>query len=117
MADSYKHDTKKLTEIAREDILTNLQQLLVTQQVSPNTFTTCLHILVIFASGVPTLGATLLDHNMAKTLQQLLVVDTVGVAGSSSTKDPESIKIIPRSPQVLERRSGQNIPSGACSGH
>ena len=27
LADSYKHDTKKLTEIARED-LTNLQQLL-----------------------------------------------------------------------------------------
>ena len=42
----------------------------------------CLHILVIFASGVP----TLLDHN--KT--------------TSSTKDPESIaEIIPRSPQKL----------------
>ena len=33
-----------------------------------------LHTLVIFTSSVPTLGATLLDHNMAKTLQQLLVV-------------------------------------------
>ena len=101
LADSYKHDIKKLTEIAREDILTNLQQLLVTQQVSPNTFTTCLHILVIFASGVPTLGPTLLDHNMAKTLQQLLVVDTAAVAGSSSSKDPDTIEIIPRSPQEL----------------
>ena len=28
LADSYKHDTKKLTEIARDDILSNLQQLL-----------------------------------------------------------------------------------------
>ena len=28
LADSYKHDTKKLTEIARDDVLTNLQQLL-----------------------------------------------------------------------------------------
>ena len=101
LADSYKHDTKKLTEIAREDILANLQTLLVTQQVSPSTFTTCLHILVLFASGVPTIGATLLDHNMAKTLQQLLVVDTVGVAGSSSSKDPETIEIISRSPQEL----------------
>ena len=38
---------------------------------------------------------------MAKTLQQLLVVDTVGMAGSSRTKDPESIEIIPRSLQEL----------------
>ena len=72
----------------------------MTQQVSPNTFTTCLHILVIFASGVPTLGQTLVDHNMARTLQQLLVVDTVAVAGSS--KEPDTvIEIIPRSPQEL----------------
>ena len=38
---------------------------------------------------------------MAKTLQQLLVVDTVGMAGSSRTKDPESIEIIPLSLQEL----------------
>ena len=38
---------------------------------------------------------------MAKTLQQLLVVNTVGVAGSSSIKDPETIDIIPQSPQEL----------------
>ena len=69
--------------------------------MSPSSFTTCLHILVIFASGVPTLGSTLLDHNMAKTLQQLLVVETHGSMPGSS-KDPDSsIEIIPRSPQEL----------------
>ena len=34
LADSYKHDQARLGEIAREDVLTNLQQLLVTQQVT-----------------------------------------------------------------------------------
>ena len=56
---------------------------------------------MLFASGVPTLGSTLLDHNMAKTIQQLLVVETVSVAGSSTSKDVDSIEIIPRSPQEL----------------
>eukprot|EP00092_Neocalanus_flemingeri_P014477 GFUD01015622.1.p1 GENE.GFUD01015622.1~~GFUD01015622.1.p1 ORF type:complete len:1754 (-),score=538.42 GFUD01015622.1:509-5770(-) len=101
LADSYKHDTKKLTEIAREDILTNLQQLLVTQQVSPNTFTTCLHILVVFASNVPTIGRTLLGNSMAKTLQQLLVEEVQNLPGSSTSKESDSIDIIPRSPQEL----------------
>ena len=79
----------------------------MTQQVSPNTFTTCLHILVIFASGVPTLGPTLLDNNMARTLQQLLVVDQVSsTAGHPSTSKElatvtDTIEIIPRSPQEL----------------
>ena len=101
LADSYKHDSKKLTEIAREDILTNLQTLLVTQNVSPNTFTTCLHILVVFASNVSTIGKTLLDNSMAKTLQQLLVVEVQNLPGSSTSKDNDSIEIIPRSPQEL----------------
>ena len=35
------------------------------------------------------------------TLQQLRVVDTVGVAGSSSSMDPETIEFISQSPQEL----------------
>ena len=72
----------------------------MTQQVSPNTFTTCLHILVLFASGVPTIGGSLLDNNMAQTLQKLLVVEPQTL--SSSSKDTESsMDIIPRSPQEM----------------
>ena len=101
LADSYKHDTKKLTLIARDDVLTNLQQLLVTQQVSPNTFTTCLHILVLFASNVPTIAQTLLANNMAKTLHQLLVSTLPRETAGSSKDHDNSLDIIPRSPQEL----------------
>ena len=47
----------------------------------------CLNILVVFASGVPTIGGSLLDNNMAQTLQQLLVVES---------KESDSIDIIPQ---------------------
>ena len=67
--------------------------------MSPNTFTTCLHILVLFASGVPTIGGNLLDNNMAQTLQELLVVETQNI--SSSSKESESMDIIARSPQEM----------------
>ena len=57
LADSFKLDAAKLEEIAKPEVLTNLQQLLVTQPlVSPNTFTTCLHILVILAGNGSKIG-------------------------------------------------------------
>jgi hypothetical protein len=47
------------------DILSNLQRLLVSQQqqpalVTPNTFTLCLHILVVLASNSTTISLQLL---------------------------------------------------------
>jgi E3 ubiquitin-protein ligase TRIP12 len=100
LADSYKHDAKRLALVARSDVLTNLQQLLVTQQVSPHTFTTCLHILVLVASSVPTIAQTLLANDMAKTLHQLLVSTLPREAAGSSKDHDSSFDIIPRSPQV-----------------
>lgn len=117
LADSYKHDNKKLTEVAgREELLTNLQTLLVTPGVSPNTFTTCLHILVLFASNVSSIGHTLLANSMARTLHQLLVVPSTNVSTTDSSTPGSSrdqaistlgdsschnIEIIPRSPGEL----------------
>lgn len=46
LADSYKLDKERLAEIGKPEVLANLQELLKQQTVSPNTFTTCLHILV-----------------------------------------------------------------------
>ena len=64
LADSYKHDTAKLEEIARPEVLTNLQQLLVTQPlVPPNTFTTCLHILVVLAGNGSKIGQQVSNVN------------------------------------------------------
>jgi hypothetical protein len=65
LADSYKLDTAKLAQVARPDILANLQRLLVSQQtqpalITPNTFTLCLHILVVLASNSTSISLQLL---------------------------------------------------------
>jgi hypothetical protein len=73
LADSYKLDTAKLAQVARPDILSNLQRLLVTQPalVTPNTFTLCLHILVVLASNSATISLQLLRQDLGRTLHQV----------------------------------------------
>ena len=73
--------------------------------MSPATFTACLHILVIFAGNVPTIGRTLLNNNMGRTLQQLLVQDRP--AAQAETGQTVNIEIIPRSPQVKTNKTSR----------
>ena len=54
---------------------------------------------------------------MAKTLQQLLVVNTVGVAGSSSIKDPETIDIIPHASLASARPGNKQFTVNLTSRH
>ena len=83
-------------DIGREDIRTNLQQLLDTQQVSLNTVTTCIH------SPHPCHLCQWCPHPRRHPPGQQHGKDlSAAVAGSSSTKDPESIDIISRSLQEL----------------
>jgi len=60
-----KHKFRKYFTCVCTDILSNLQRLLVSQQqqpalVTPNTFTLCLHILVLLASNSTTISLQLL---------------------------------------------------------
>jgi E3 ubiquitin-protein ligase TRIP12 len=103
-------------QVARPDILSNLQRLLVSQQaqpalITPNTFTLCLHILVVLASNSPTISLALLRQDLGRTLHQLLVADkTLQPSTSTSSKmantsssnqDHEHIELVPHSGQEL----------------
>jgi len=117
LADSFKLDAAKLQEIAKPQVLTNLQQLLVTQPlVSPNTFTTCLHILVILAGNGSKIGQQLLKQDMGRTIHQLLVSSEPVESSPGSSKvsgsnrqvsgifpsaHDQDIDLVPRSPQEL----------------
>ena len=75
LAESYKNDMNRLRDVAKPEVLANLQQILATNPptVSSNTFVTVLHILVIMASHGSTVGPMLLKKDIATTLRQLLV--------------------------------------------
>ena len=75
LAESYKNDRYKLADLARPDVLANLQQILVTNppNVSSNTFVTVLHILVLMSSNGSDVGLLLLEENIGSTMRQLLV--------------------------------------------
>jgi len=107
LADSYKLDKDRVAEIAKPEVLANLQELLQQPTVSPNTFTTCLHILVVLTSNNPTTSLHLLKQNMGETLKKLLVVPAFTENLPSSSKstnqglDTDLLELIPRSPQEL----------------
>ena len=52
LAESYKNDMNRLRDVAKPEVLENLQKILSANPpaVSSNTFVTVLHILVIMAS-------------------------------------------------------------------
>ena len=71
----YKNDKNRLRDIAKPDVLANLQQILVANptNVSSNTFVTVLHILVIMSSHGSAVGPLLMQENIGATIRQLLV--------------------------------------------
>lgn len=75
LAESYKNDRVRLRDIAKPEVLSNLQQILITNPptVSSNTFVTVLHVLVIIASHGSDVGPALLKNKMGETIRQLLV--------------------------------------------
>ncbi|XP_040569275.1 E3 ubiquitin-protein ligase TRIP12 [Lepeophtheirus salmonis] len=77
LAESYKNDKNKLKEIATPEVIYNLQRILVSDPpiVSPNTFVTVLHILVVMSSHGSEVGLLLLRQKIGSTLRQLLIND------------------------------------------
>lgn len=97
LAESYKNDRIKLAELARPEVLANLQQILVTNppNVSSNTFVTVLHILVLMSSNGSDVGLLLLEENIGSTMRQLLV----GTGKVDLAK--EEFDLVQRNPQEL----------------
>ena len=122
LVDSYKLDTAKLAQVARPVILTNLQRLLVSQPaqpalVTPNTFTLCLHILVVLASNSPTISLALLRQDLGRTLHQLLVADkTLQPSTSSSSSSSKISTSLVQDHEVMDLvpRSGQELYEMTC---
>ena len=75
LAESYKNDMNRLRDVAKPEVLENLQKILSANPptVSSNTFVTVLHILVIMASHGSAVGPMLLKKEIGTTLRQLLV--------------------------------------------
>ena len=75
LAESYKNDMNRLRDVAKPEVLENLQKILSANPptVSSNTFVTVLHVLVIMASHGSAVGPMLLKKEIGVTIRQLLV--------------------------------------------
>ncbi|RWS04790.1 putative E3 ubiquitin-protein ligase TRIP12-like protein, partial [Dinothrombium tinctorium] len=92
LVDSYQNDANILSEIAGNNLLNNVQQLLLVSPpiISTGTFVMVIRMLATMCSSSPRLAVELLKLNISETLRFLLL-------GTSSAK--EEIELTPRSPQ------------------
>ncbi|KAM8854091.1 E3 ubiquitin-protein ligase TRIP12 isoform 2-T6 [Synchiropus picturatus] len=96
LVDNFQHEENLLQEVASQDLLTNIQQLLV---VTPPVLSSGMFIMVVrmfslMCSNCPCLAVQLMKQNIAETLRFLL-------CGASNGSCPEQIELVPRSPQEL----------------
>uniref|UniRef100_A0A8D8MAI1 E3 ubiquitin-protein ligase n=1 Tax=Cacopsylla melanoneura TaxID=428564 RepID=A0A8D8MAI1_9HEMI len=94
LVESFQNEPDKLREIASDELLTNIQQLLVVSPplISSGTFITVLRMLSTMCAHCSDLALTLLKLNIADTLCYLL---------TSSPTNKTQIELISRSPQEL----------------
>lgn len=94
LVDSFQTDPAKLREIASDELLSNIQQLLVVSPplISSGTFITVLRMLSTMCVNCSDLALTLLKLNIADTLCYLL---------TSSPTNKSQMELIQRSPQEL----------------
>ncbi|RWS30969.1 E3 ubiquitin-protein ligase TRIP12-like isoform X1 [Leptotrombidium deliense] len=92
LVDCYQHDSNILSEIAGNNLLNNVQQLLLVSPplISTGTFVMVIRMLATMCSVSPHLAVQLLKLNISETLRFLLL-------GTSASK--EEIELTPRSPQ------------------
>ncbi|KAJ8973590.1 hypothetical protein NQ317_010027 [Molorchus minor] len=93
LVDSFQLEPSRLQEIASNELLSNLQQLLVVTPpiVSTGTFITVLRMLSVMCANCPDLALTLLKQNIAETLLYLLT--------GSAEVNQDDVDLIPRQPQ------------------
>jgi E3 ubiquitin-protein ligase TRIP12 len=105
LVENFQRDRLILKEIASHQVLTNMQQLLVTQPavVSPSIFVTVLHTIYLMCANCNELAIELLENNIAGTFKQLLVgAKTTSEQDQTLLKQHETIEILSsRSPQEL----------------
>lgn len=95
LVDSFQSEPTRLQEIASNELLTNLQQLLVVTPpvISTGTFITVLRMLSLMCANCPDLALTLLRQNIAETLLYLLT--------GSVEANQDEVELIQRQPQEL----------------
>jgi len=97
LAESFKNDRGRLKDLARPDVLKNLQRLLSAspQQAPSSTFVAVLHVLVVMSSYGSDVGPLLLEGGIGNTLKRLLVNQTASSAvASTSTASEDSIELV-----------------------
>ncbi|XP_060862971.1 E3 ubiquitin-protein ligase TRIP12 isoform X1 [Metopolophium dirhodum] len=95
LVENFQSDPIKLKEIASDELLTNLQQLVVASPpvMSTNTFIMVLRMMSTLCTNCPELSQTLLKNNIAETLGYLLT--------GSPSPELTQIELLPRSSQEL----------------
>ena len=109
LAESYKNDMNRLRDVAKPEVLSNLQQILASNppSVSSNTFVTVLHILVIMASHGSAVGPMLLKKDIGTTIRQLLVKSRgPGNFAGHSTSNRRGVTLASTSAQAHESHNG-----------
>lgn len=102
LVESFQHDSTKLQEIAKKDLLKNCQQLLVVTPsiLNSGTFTNVIRMLSIMCANCPDLAITLLKIDIDATLLYLLTgsSDTLATRRTNGNTD---IELVERNPQEL----------------
>ncbi|XP_050539667.1 E3 ubiquitin-protein ligase TRIP12 isoform X2 [Daktulosphaira vitifoliae] len=95
LVDNFQSDSSRLKEIASDELLTNLQQLVISSPpiISTSTFIMVLRMMSTLCTNCPELSQTLLKHNIAETLSYLLT--------GSPSPELSQIELLPRSSQEL----------------
>lgn len=93
LVECFQYDTKYLKEIASQNLLSNILELLLLSPtiLSTQTFTTIIRMLALICASCPELAIFLLNLNIAETLCYLLIGNT----------DNYNIKLTPRGHQEL----------------
>ncbi|KAI1287488.1 E3 ubiquitin-protein ligase TRIP12 [Halotydeus destructor] len=105
MVESYQREPEKLSEIAGNNLLSNLQQLLVVVPplLSNSTFVMVIRMMATLCSACPHLAVELLKLNVAETLKTLLV-------GPNSGEDVELLSRNPNEMYEITSLIGELLP-------
>ena len=102
LVENFQRDRLILKEIASHSVLTNMQQLLVSQPpvVSPSIFVTILHTIYLMCANCNELAIDLLENKIANTFRKLLV-GSKSTSTTITTTDNQIEILTSRSPQEL----------------
>ena len=111
LVENFQRDRLILKEIASHQVLTNMQQLLITQPavVSSSIFVTVLHTIYLMCANCNELAIELLENNIAATFRQLLVGSSSLKSNSETTAASQLLMNQHESIEILSSRSPQEL--------